>query len=251
VLSYQIRKVGSVMMKWMTFGWVAAMLSLSGLLITGCEEDDGDGGGGNAFVGTWLVTKEGTPSYYVFNADGTFRKNLADEPVDGAVHFSGTYTVTSGSLHGKFRNPGVGTGEIEATINADDTMNLLFIEHWHTPYKRVPCTGVRQAAGTGADDTTLTSVEFLWKPISDNNGKLLIALPYTFANKVSGCSVTTTGGVTEEGTYIGNHNGGRPHYRYSMPGAQYGQNVTVVARLKAGGSKTWTVPDGAARTSLR
>lgn len=136
-------------MKWMGYGMAVAMLSLAVGLGTGCESDgDGGGGGGgggdNAFVGTWLVEKEATVSYYVFNADGTFRKNLADEPVDGQVHFNGTYTLDGGTLHGDFTNPGIGAGEIVATIGTDGTMELMFIEHWTTPYKYIPCTGVKQ-----------------------------------------------------------------------------------------------------------
>lgn len=138
------------MKSWMGCGMAVAVLSLAVGLGAGCEDgnDGGGGGGDNAFVGTWRVTKHdasgATVSYYVFNADGTFRKNLAAEPVDGQVHLQGTYTVDGGALHGDFTNPGVGTGEIVATINADGTMTMDFIEHWHTPYKHVPSTGVAQ-----------------------------------------------------------------------------------------------------------
>ena len=39
-------------------------------------------------------------------------------------------------------NPGVGSGEITATVDGD-AISLDFIEHWHTPYKVVHYTGNR------------------------------------------------------------------------------------------------------------
>jgi hypothetical protein len=132
------------MTKWIASGLAAAMLSLTGFVVTGCEDSNDGGGGGNAFVGTWLVSKEATTSYYVFNADYSFVKYRADEPIGGAVHFVGTYTVTDGALSGDFTNRGTGTGKIECTIAADGRLVMDFIEYWHSPPKRVACTGVRQ-----------------------------------------------------------------------------------------------------------
>ena len=122
---------------------VIAVLCMAG---TGCE-DDGGGGGQNDFVGTWLVTKHDdspSTSYYVFDADGSFYKTRSGEGPNGAVHLSGTYSANGGTLSGDFTNPGIGSGEIKASINDGGTMEMDFIEHWHTPYKHVPCTGVRQ-----------------------------------------------------------------------------------------------------------
>lgn len=124
-----------------------ALLMLVVCLGSGCDGDSsssGSAGENNAFVGTWLIQKESTKSYWVFNEEGTFSKKRAGQPANGSVHFNGIFTVAGGKLKGDFANHGVGTGEIEATIDNNGTMQLLFIEHWHTPYKKVPCTGVRQ-----------------------------------------------------------------------------------------------------------
>jgi len=129
------------------FGSAVAMLALAGLVGTGCEDGGADQAGEKAaFVGTWLVTKHDDPpttSYYVFNQDGSFYKMRAGEGLNGDLHLSGTFSVDSGALKGNFTNPGVGTGEIVATIK-NGIMEMDFIEHWHTPYKHVPCTGVKQ-----------------------------------------------------------------------------------------------------------
>jgi hypothetical protein len=113
---------------------------------TGCEQDGGGDSDNSAFVGTWLVTKyDDSPSssYYVFNQDGTFYKTRSGEPPNGNVHLRGVYGVDGGTLKGSFTNPGVGSGEIVATIK-NGTMEIDFIEHWHTPYKHVRCVGVKQ-----------------------------------------------------------------------------------------------------------
>jgi hypothetical protein len=82
---------------------------------------------------------------------------------------------------------------------------------------------------------------FLWKPISEAySGHAVALLP---AN-IEATGVTCNG---EAGAKHPRANGNRQHFRFSKTGAAYGSNVKIVATLAAGGSKTWTVPDGAAR----
>jgi hypothetical protein len=99
---------------------------------------------GNEFTGVWRIQKEDSSSLWIFNDDGTFIKKRADEPLDGATHFVGTYAVSEGELSGSFTNPGVGAGEIRGSITMDGTLLMDFIEYWHTPPKVVPTVGVRQ-----------------------------------------------------------------------------------------------------------
>ena len=108
------------------------------------DEDDGSEAKINDYAGVWLIKKEDTTSYWIFNEDGTFEKKRAGEGLDDANHFVGTYTVSGGQLQGEFTNPGVGTGAIEGVLTTDDKLLMDFIEYWHTPPKVVPCTGVRQ-----------------------------------------------------------------------------------------------------------
>lgn len=70
---------------------------------------------------------------------------------------------------------------------------------------------------------------FLWKPVSDNDRKLVVLLPSSFANKVN--SVTVNG---ERGRFSSIANGGRPHYRFSKPGSGYGRSATVVVNSRFG-----------------
>ena len=98
----------------------------------------------NQFIGTWLIQKEDTNSYWVFYENGTFTKKRAGESLGGTTHFTGTYSVTDGEISGDFMNPGVGTGEIEGYIDSQGRFIMDFIEYWHSPRKVVPCIGIRQ-----------------------------------------------------------------------------------------------------------
>ena len=85
---------------------------------------------------------------------------------------------------------------------------------------------------------------FLWKPVSDSNGNLVVILPSQYNGKVSSVSVNG-----ERGSFSGIANGNRTHWRFSKPGAAYGSNAKVVAST-SGGNVTWTVPNGGSRTNL-
>jgi hypothetical protein len=105
-----------------------------------------------------------------------------------------------------------------------------------------PATPTTPATGDGEedDDNEPASQAFLWKPVSDNFGKLVVILPASFA---SVNSITVSGARTESSTRSAIGNGQRPHYRFSLPGASYGKNIRVT-----GGGRTWIVADGSKRT---
>jgi len=84
---------------------------------------------------------------------------------------------------------------------------------------------------------------FLWKPASDSNRKLVILTPYQMTFK--SLTLTTAAGQTENGNDTGRSNGHRQTWRFSLPGDQYGRQVTVTGH--DGPEKVWTVPDGAQR----
>ena len=89
---------------------------------------------------------------------------------------------------------------------------------------------------------------FLWKPISDSNGKL--AIHSTPADTV----VTVNG---ETGQDFGPGNGYANLNRFSKPGCSYGKNVTVKltnsngAPYRVNGKTTITIPDGCQRYCLK
>lgn len=90
---------------------------------------------------------------------------------------------------------------------------------------------------------------FLWKPVSEGDGNLVVLLPSQYRGRVSQTAVLNASGqVIEVGRFAGDtHNGNRPHYRFSMPGAGFGSKVTVAARMSDGSVKTWRIPNGGSR----
>lgn len=94
------------------------------------------------------------------------------------------------------------------------------------------------------------SQQFLWKPSSENDGRLVILLPSRFRGHVSRLSISGGFG-TEVGRFAGDtHNGFRPHFRFSHHGSRYGSNITVNALLSNGQIVSWNIPNGASRNAF-
>jgi hypothetical protein len=90
---------------------------------------------------------------------------------------------------------------------------------------------------------------FLWKPVSESNGKLVVLLPPQYTGHIRGAYIANAKrAAIETGVYTGVHNGGREHFRFSKPGRGYGSGLYAVAVLKAGGSVHWPIPNGSSRT---
>lgn len=89
---------------------------------------------------------------------------------------------------------------------------------------------------------------FLWKPESENDGRLVVLLPPQYTGQVSGVFVgRPDGSVIEQGNFSSVANGDREHYRFSKEGASYGSGIVVVADMKAGGSVHWPISNGSSR----
>lgn len=124
---------------WLCMVGIVAV-SLAGMLfVSGCE-GSGGGSGGNSAVGTWSGGGDGRTVFY---ADGTWAEFNDAELTQR--HLGGTYSQSGNSVSGTGNNPGVGDLDIEGTVSDDgNTMQLDFIEHWHSPYKHNPATLTRQ-----------------------------------------------------------------------------------------------------------
>ncbi len=90
---------------------------------------------------------------------------------------------------------------------------------------------------------------FLWKPISESDGRLVVLLPSVYNDLSINVMIVESGGrVIEQGRFAGIHNNNRRHYRFSRRGAEYGGDVFVVADLNTGETVNWYIPNGASRT---
>ncbi len=89
---------------------------------------------------------------------------------------------------------------------------------------------------------------FLWKPISESDGNLVILLPSQYTGVATGCHVANAAGdLIETGHYTGDGNGNRQHYRFGQPGSAYGTDLYVVAYTPTGNIH-WQVANGSERT---
>jgi hypothetical protein len=90
---------------------------------------------------------------------------------------------------------------------------------------------------------------FLFKPISENEGTLAVLMPSDLAHNVMSLVLKDEGGnVIEEGHSTGfGDTGEREKFSFSKPGGSYGNNLTVEARLNDGSSRQYLIPDPSKR----
>ena len=82
---------------------------------------------------------------------------------------------------------------------------------------------------------------FLWKPISESNGNLVVLFPKEFTETFQ--SVTVNG---ESGNFSGFANGDRQHWRFSLPGGDYQSPATIIAE-SLNGECQWIVSNTSER----
>lgn len=94
---------------------------------------------------------------------------------------------------------------------------------------------------------------FLWKPVSESNGNLVVLFPPNLTGNISSAGIYSSlppsyENLIEEGDFSGdNHNGGRAHFRFSKPGGSYPDGVYVVAQLSNGESATFEIENSSSR----
>ena len=99
------------------------------------------------------------------------------------------------------------------------------------------------AAATGGD------AGFLFKPVSESDGKLVVLLPSRLTGLVSGLSIVGPDGqVLESGRYRGVGNEGREHFRFNKPGGQYANGSTIQAKLVTGEIVRYLISNTSQRT---
>lgn len=87
----------------------------------------------------------------------------------------------------------------------------------------------------------------LSKPISDSDGNLVFLFSKRFTEKFIKVTLIDGSGFTEEGRFSGFGNGGRQHYRFSKPGAEYVAPLRIIAE-SLNGECEFIVEDPSQRT---
>ena len=107
-----------------------------------------------------------------------------------------------------------------------------------------PTTSSGAAGGTSG---------FVWKPVSESDGKLVVLLPPSFRGNVAQAEIHSELPPSdetriEEGRFTGDtHNGNRPHFRFSKPGSGYGSGLYLVAYDQNGEYQHWEIENGGSR----
>lgn len=93
--------------------------------------------------------------------------------------------------------------------------------------------------------------QFLWKPVSEKDGKLAVLLPPNLTGKVKDVMVISPDKKTilQKGRYAGVGNGDRDHYRFLRAGGEFPDGAVVLIRLKNGESRHVVIKETSARAT--
>jgi hypothetical protein len=100
-----------------------------------------------------------------------------------------------------------------------------------------------------------TSGEFLWKPRSERDGKLVVLLPSSHTGTVLSAAIHSELPPSEEhliekGAFTGDtHNNGRAHFRFSKSGDRYPNGIYLVATLSNGKQLAFPIKNSGERTT--
>jgi hypothetical protein len=89
------------------------------------------------------------------------------------------------------------------------------------------------------------SGEFLWKPISDKDGKLAVLIPATLSKKIKSVKIISphANKILATGKFSGIGNGNRAHFRFNQPGGSFPDGSIVLLTLKDGSRRHVTIKD--------
>lgn len=82
---------------------------------------------------------------------------------------------------------------------------------------------------------------FLWKPVSESDGKLVCLSPQAYTGRIRHTYLVQPNGVREDGVGVGVYNGGRWHTRFRHVGGFYLPNTEFRLLTDAGRVWSWKV----------
>ena len=85
---------------------------------------------------------------------------------------------------------------------------------------------------------------FLWKPVSESDGNLVILLPSSYVGRVSNLSITSSdGSILAQGRFSGTANGFRPHFRFNKSGGSFPDGSIVQVTFLDGSKQNIQIPE--------
>lgn len=193
---------------------------------------DGRGGAGDATVAVKQLEEALIAARLKIDNFTAGSETAAGRSLDEASNqkLSQAGSILTGNSHGSSTGAGnPGTSGFDAEVQGSEPDTAL----------------ARSPNGTTFDGAN----GFLFKPISENQGKLAILLPESMAYKVAGVLLRDAdGNVVDEGHSTGYGDlGTREKFSFSRQGGQYGKNVTVEIRMMDGTSSRYFIPNPALR----
>ncbi len=94
---------------------------------------------------------------------------------------------------------------------------------------------------------------FLWKPVSESDGNLVVLFPSSLTGNISSSGIYSELPICEEnliekGRFSGDSkNGGRAHFRFNNPGGSYPDVAYVVAELRDGTTTYFQIAESSKR----
>ncbi len=96
--------------------------------------------------------------------------------------------------------------------------------------------------GAGQSATSSIGDGFLFKPISEGDGNLVVLLPTSMSGNVNGLTIRDSSGqILDQGRDLGDYDDGRPLFRFSSPGGSYPGNITVTATMSDGTERSYDI----------
>lgn len=96
----------------------------------------------------------------------------------------------------------------------------------------------------------MASNEFLWKPVSESDGRLVVLTPNKYNGLIDQVYVVTPDGQRVQGRFAGNqHNGQRGHFRFPQPGQAFPSGSYVLMTLDNGQTVQWGIGNPGSRNT--
>lgn len=121
------------------------------------------------------------------------------------------------------------------------------------PFRNSP--GTSSANQSMGNQVSVSRNGFLWKPVSESDGKLVVLLPQSLTGKIKSASVYSSlppqaNNLIESGRFAGDDkNENRAHFRFAKPGSSYPDNAYVVAQLHDGTYASFQIKDSSSRNN--
>jgi hypothetical protein len=142
--------------------------------------------------------------------------------------------------------------KIDAFGKGTETAEERKLDDEYNPWAGLPASAQRSQHSSSTQSGPSSPMDgpdnFLFKPVSDSDGRLVVLLPKNLTGDVQEVVLKNRRGKEiEAGMYRGIGNGDREHFRFRSPGQDYPKNITVEVTLKNGETKSYKIPDPSKR----